>query len=83
MVISIRVVLKMNPIKYYVGLFLSFFSMAGFVGSDSNTIVGLSLLVLGAGIVLTFWGITQIRSKTPIPLTLAEVEELKRKLKKC
>ena len=82
MVISIRVVFKMKPIKYYVGLFMSFIGAAGFVGSDSNTIVFvLSLLALGAGIVLALWGITQIRVKIQ-PLTLAEVEELKRDLKR-
>lgn len=82
MVISIRVVFKMNPIKYYVGLFVSFVGMFGLFASDSNLVEGLSLLAIGAGTVLTFWGITQIRSKTPIPLTLAEVEELKRNLKR-
>lgn len=72
----------MNPIKYYVGLFVSFAGMFGLFASDSNLVEGLSLLAIGAGTVLTFWGITQIRSKTPIPLTLAEVEELKRNLKR-
>lgn len=76
----------MNLIKYYVGLFVSFLGMFGLFVSDSRIIEGLSLLAIGAGIVLALWGITQIRVKIE-PLSLAEIKQLKentlKNMKKC
>ncbi|KKL64156.1 hypothetical protein LCGC14_2167920 [marine sediment metagenome] len=72
----------MRPIKYYVGLFISFWGMFGLFVSDSRIIEGLSLLAIGAGTVLAFWGITQIRVKIE-PLSLAEIKQLKKDMKKC